>query len=335
MKNIFRQGSLWFRDTVFAVAITALLSAQMSAPQLDADPPVIIVGNEEIRASQIRGILESTNQEAIAEDRTQLTNFLNQYLDQILVASESIEKEYLTPARRLTITLYAISLAARAYVEESATVSEEEIRAYYETNPAAFTRVEQRHAAHIVVPDAEKAQEVIRALAEGMSWEEAVKTYSTDASTKDNNGILGWVRRGAINPALSDEIFRLKEGETSPVPIQSEFGFHIVKVMEIRPETRIPFDEVKKRIANQILNEKRRKYFNETLPQVVEKLRKQRGARLDSAAIPAITTVEPSYEVPPLLADLEKRIRGTRTREKTRARTPRIPDAVSPSPALP
>lgn len=301
----------WWKETILMVGIGLLLGAHASANSGVSDPAVLVIGKEVIRASEIRGILEATNQEELASDPARLKSFLEQYLDQIVVASESVDRGYFTGPRLLTVTLFTVNTAARAFVEQAVTVSEEEVRAFYDANSASMVRPEQRRAAHILIPinDPEKAQEVIQKLNEGMPWEEAVKTYSTDASTKDKNGDLGWIRKGGILPALSDEIFRLDAGKHSETPVQTEYGYHIVRVTEIRPQSVVSYEDVKKQIKDRLLNEKRRNYFQEKMPAVWKELRERMGAYVNTEAISAVSTVEPSFDPPAFLADIERRAR--------------------------
>jgi len=327
----------WVKDGMLALGILFTLAAQQSGPGSPApdDPPIFVIGNETITASQVRGMLAVARQDALVNDGAHLKQWADQYLDQMVIATASIEKGYMDkPERRYNLALYTINVAANAFIEEQVTVSEDEVRAFYEANPSFFVRPEQRHAAHILVPTDSQAQEVIKALSEGLPWEEAVKKYSTDSSTKDKNGDLGWVRKGIISAALSEEIFSLGEGQFSSKPISTEYGYHIVKVFEIRPETRVTYDEAKGRIRDQLEMEKRRKYFQEQLPGIAKELREKKGARVNYEGLAAIASVMPSFEVPGIVAEMDRISRG-QPRPQRPVRGEKRKAAPAPSPALP
>jgi peptidyl-prolyl cis-trans isomerase C len=327
---------LWLKDGVLVAGILCLLAADRSGPTAKADPPVFIIGTEAITASQVRGILVVGKQDALVKDSERLKNWAEQYLDQMVVASASIEKGYMNRVdRRYALALYTLNVAANAYIEEAGIVTEDEVRAFYDANPSLFVRPEQRHAAHILVPDEAKAQEVIRSLAEEVKWEEAVKTYSTDASTKEKAGDLGWIRKGNINTALSEEAFRLEAGQSSAVPVQTEFGYHIVKVLETRPEGVVSYEDARSQIGDRLLLEKRRKYFQEHLPVVVKELREKMGARVNPEGLAAIASAEPSFEVPGVLSAMVNRARGESTRVRRGTREPVKPAKPVAPPALP
>ena len=101
------------------------------------------------------------------------------------------------------------------------------------------TEAEQVHAQHILVADEETAKKVLEELKAGKTFEELAAAYSTDTGSSANGGDLGWFPRGMMVASFEEAAFSLPIGEVSE-PVQSDFGFHIIKVLG--KETR-PLDE--------------------------------------------------------------------------------------------
>lgn len=113
------------------------------------------------------------------------------------------------------------------YMEELE-VTEEEAKTFYDENPEYFA-VEEVKARHILVEDLDLAEELLGKIKQGESFEELAKEHSTDPGTKDNGGDLGYFSKGTMVAAFDDAAFSMEIGEISE-PIQTDFGYHIIKV---------------------------------------------------------------------------------------------------------
>lgn len=135
-------------------------------------------------------------------------------------------------------------------------VTDAEITEYVESHPEIQVIPEQVRALQIVVKTAEKAKEVIKEIRGGLPFEDAAEKYSL-GPTADNGGDLGFFSRGSM-PRLVDEVcFRLRPGEMSEV-VASDFGYHIFKVIEKRPEELKPVEQARDAAENLLRRRKER-----------------------------------------------------------------------------
>jgi len=149
------------------------------------------------------------------------------------------------------------------------TLTEEEVKKYYEANQDMFKAEESVRAKHILVDSLEKAEEVKGAIEAGMTFEEAASLYSTCPS-KAQGGDLGSFTRGRMVPEFEKAAFELEVGVISE-PVQTQFGYHFIKVEEKQAGSIRPFEEVKNTITNELLSERQNfKYM-----QFVDELKKK------------------------------------------------------------
>lgn len=137
-------------------------------------------------------------------------------------------------------------------------VSEEEIRAFYESRPDNFTTPEQLRARHILIgPDSgglDTIREIRSSVAEGGDFEQLAKEHS-ECPSGQNGGDLGYFGRGQMVDAFEKAAFALEIDEVSDV-VETRFGYHIIKLEERRPEEVKSFDTVRADIETQLRRQK-------------------------------------------------------------------------------
>ncbi|MBS3796400.1 SurA N-terminal domain-containing protein [Pseudoalteromonas sp. BDTF-M6] len=136
-----------------------------------------------------------------------------------------------------------------AYVELNADtlelaepISAEQIKEYYEQNQAMYSEPEKRRVAHILIENSEddaaaqqKAEELLAQLQQGADFAELAETQSDDIVSAELGGDLDWIERDMLDPDFEDAAFALKDvGQLSEV-VQSEFGYHIIKLTDLQP----------------------------------------------------------------------------------------------------
>lgn len=145
-------------------------------------------------------------------------------------------------------------------------MTEEALRARYEETIKDEQAREQVHARHILVAERSQAEEVIAKLDEGADFNKLAEEVSTDPSAQAG-GDLGYFGRGDMIPAFSEVAFTLEPGSYSKTPVQTEFGWHVIKVEDRRIAEPPPFEQVQGQLQQQLAMELRTEY--------VEQLREQ------------------------------------------------------------
>jgi foldase protein PrsA len=159
-------------------------------------------------------------------------------------------------------------------VEPQVHVSESDIKAYFDKNHASLDLPAKVRAAHILVADLKTANDVEAKLKSGAKFDDMAKQYSTDPSTKDKGGELGFFTQPQMVPQFSAAAFGAPVG-TITAPVKSPFGFHIIKVEEKTPA-------VKATLANKhdmIRDQLKQQQEGAQMPAFLAQLRQ--GAKID------------------------------------------------------
>ncbi len=165
------------------------------------------------------------------------------------IENDSVYMAQLEAAKKEILTQTAINK-----VLSDVKVTDEEVKAYYEANQHYFKSEESVTARHILVESLEQAEEVKNKIDNGMNFEMAALQYSTCPS-KEQGGNLGNFTRGRMVPEFEEAAFELAIGEVSK-PVQTQFGYHIIRVEEKNEGSLRPLEEVYPMIQREILNER-------------------------------------------------------------------------------
>lgn len=136
-----------------------------------------------------------------------------------------------------------------------ASVSEADARRLYDAQVGQAKGEEEIRASHILVESQDRAKEVFERIAHGADFGQMARQYSKDPGTKDMGGSLGYFGRGQMVPQFETAAFKLKKGEVSE-PVQSQFGWHLIRLDDRRQKSAPPFDEVKARIIASMMHQK-------------------------------------------------------------------------------
>ena len=128
---------------------------------------------------------------------------------------------------------------------------EEKIKNFYNNYLKSFQKYKEANASHILVKNKEEAIAIIKKINNKSKFSELAKTHSTGPSGK-NGGNLGWFGPGQMVKEFEQATFALEKGKVSQVPVKTKFGFHIIKLNDIRDAKPKKLDEIKKNIIDKI-----------------------------------------------------------------------------------
>lgn len=144
------------------------------------------------------------------------------------------------------------------------TVSDDEVRRYYEQNRKLYDRPQEVHARHILVKDEATAKLVVQKVKGGADFAAVAREYSEDPGSKGEGGDLGYFGRGKMVKEFEEAAFKTAPGQLSPL-IKTRFGWHLIKVEDRKAPRTQPFAEVKDEIRQNMLAERRRAAFGQWL----------------------------------------------------------------------
>jgi peptidyl-prolyl cis-trans isomerase C len=135
-------------------------------------------------------------------------------------------------------------------------VTDQEIRARYDAEIAATPPTNEVKARHILVKSKEEAEAIIKQLDGGADFEKLANEKTQDPSGKTSGGDLGYFGAGQMVPEFEKAAFALEPGAYTKEPVQSQFGWHVIKVEDKRAKQPPAFDQVKDQFRNVVLRDK-------------------------------------------------------------------------------
>ena len=131
-------------------------------------------------------------------------------------------------------------------------VSDETLRKEYEMLKVQMGDKEYK-ARHILVDSESTAKEIIANLKKGGNFAKIAEEKSLDDGSKENGGELNWSPPAAYVRPFSEALVKLSKGGLTEQPVQTNFGWHVIQLMDTRPMEVPPFDEVKQNIQQRVL----------------------------------------------------------------------------------
>ncbi|RZI65963.1 foldase protein PrsA [Variovorax guangxiensis] len=141
-------------------------------------------------------------------------------------------------------------------------VTDADVQAEYDKFVAANGGKEYK-ARHILVETEDQAKKIIADLKKGAKFEDIAKKQSKDPGSGANGGDLDWANPASFVPEFSEAMIKLNKGEMTQVPVKSQFGYHIIRVDDVRQAQLPKIDEVKPQVTQQLQQQRLQKYQEE------------------------------------------------------------------------
>ncbi len=231
--------------------------------------------DQEVKKSGIK--VTSKEIEATVEEVKRRNGATQEELEKALAAEgltlEAYRKQIEKGLQRKKLVGYAVKVETK--------VGEKEFREFYQKNMDRYRTNETFRPGHIlfVIPKGatpgeireirKKCQNVSEKIKKGEDFGEMALLYSEDSSNK-NRGDLGYFKRGELLPVFEREALRLKVGEVSGV-IRTEFGFHIIKLLDRKGIDPLPFEKVKEKVQADYYESEMEKAFKQYISTLKEK----------------------------------------------------------------
>jgi peptidyl-prolyl cis-trans isomerase C len=141
-------------------------------------------------------------------------------------------------------------------------VTDAEMKAEYDKFVAANSGKEYK-ARHILVEKEDQAKAILASLKKGGKFEDIAKKQSKDPGSGANGGDLDWANPEGYVPEFSQALVKLNKGQTVDAPVKTQFGWHIIRLDDVRTPQLPPFDQVKPQLQQQMVQQKLGKYQEE------------------------------------------------------------------------
>jgi len=237
-----------------------LLVAMLAAPAIHAQSDVVAtVNGEKIPGSYMDFMLKTQEGRPAARNPAQLRsvireNLLNQEVDvQEAKRTGLLDK----PDVQAALEIGKRRAIAQTYMQEwlrANPVTDADVRKAYD-EARAQAGSQEYHARHILVDSEADAKRVIRELDAGASFE-TLASESKDPGSKARGGDLGWALPTVYVKPFADAMMKLEKGQTTREPVQTQFGYHVIRLDDVRPVQIPPYEKVEKRIRQQLTQRK-------------------------------------------------------------------------------
>jgi len=265
----------FFAAALTATALTAGALAQTAAPTAapaaaaaakPAAAPagnVAVVNGHAIKTAELELVIRQINQ----KDTPELRAALRDKLIEFEVLMQEAKKRKISDREDVKFNSdnaarnVVIGALLREELEKHK-ISDDQIKAEYERQKSLAGEKEYK-AHHILVDSEDQAKAIIAKLDKGEKFEDLAKG-TKDAGSAANGGELDWAPAGAYVKEFSDAMVKLDKGKYTPTPVKSQFGYHVIRLDDVRPMQPPPFDQVKQRVA-ETLQQQQVKEFVEQL----------------------------------------------------------------------
>ena len=261
---------------IIAVLMTGCGKGQQApAPTASTDAPpaasdVATVNGTAISKGEYDAYLKSLLRGKSPADLT--AEEKNQVLDQLVVmqllstqaGKDGMDKDPDVTDRLNVLRLQVLADGEAQKYLKTIVPTDQDLHAEYDAQTAALDKTEY-HAQHILVAakDKDLADQLIKKLKGGAKFDDLAKANSIDPGSKASGGDLGWFTLTRMVKPFGDAVKELKKGEVTPEPVQTQYGWHIIKLDDTRDTQPQPFEQFdKKQLSNAVIQKKFQAYLD-------------------------------------------------------------------------
>ena len=269
------------------MTVAALLVFFVSAgTALAADEVLARIGKRVVTEKDIEYLiaLYPENEQALLKGSAEYLEVLLKNMVTVIVVSDIAKKKSFDKKGDIgkQVEMIVNEYLARAYVEQEilggVTVSDEEVEKFYKGNQSAFESPEQLRVRHILIsvkPGAsdeeknaarKKTTDILERVKKGEDFAKLAEEHSEDPGSRQKGGDLGYIARNTTMPELEQAAFALEVGQVSG-PVETAFGFHLIKVEEKKKASVASFDQVKEEVRRKTLQEAKQKKVSSFIDQ--------------------------------------------------------------------
>jgi peptidyl-prolyl cis-trans isomerase C len=246
------------RASAFALAALALCSATAArAEDASGGKVVAIVNGDPITEADLAIVAQEYEQQLSQVPQEQRgAQLLNVYID-IKLLAKAAEAAGIDKSDGVVrnLAFQRARVLRNEYLKEKVigAVTDEMVRTRFGEQLAKFEPADQVHVRHILVKTEDEAKAVIADLDKGGDFAEIAKAKSEDPGSAPNGGDLGFIGKGQTVPPFEAAVYALAVGTYSKAPVQTDYGWHVIKVEEKRKEQPPTFDTQKDQIRTDLL----------------------------------------------------------------------------------
>jgi peptidyl-prolyl cis-trans isomerase C len=258
-----------FKHFKHLIIVTALSTLSVACAQNDTNATT--VNGKPISNAVVNFVIKQQEQSqmqngepAIKITPEQRKELINRMIDMEVLAQDAAKNKLGGKDLEIELALAKTQLLVRAAIKsfkEKNPISDADAKAEYDKQIANLGNKEYQ-ARHILLDNEEQAKEVIAKLKAGESFESQVK-LSKDTGSVEQGGDLGFAMAGNYVKPFADALTSLKKGELTAEPVKTEYGFHVIELIDVRDATPPAFDEVSAQIKEGLLAQKIEAYQKE------------------------------------------------------------------------
>lgn len=259
-------------------------------------PPVATVNGKPISAEAFGVWAQAQTNKKVDDLTADQRKQALEGIENLYVSAQEADKQNIAadPEVAARLELDRMNLLAASMFQKyikAKTPTDADLKAEYDRQIAGMPKQEFR-ASHILVKDEAQAKDIVAQLGKGAKFDVLAKKYSVDPGSKNNGGDLNWFTPEKMVKPFSEAVSKLAKGEYTKEPVQTQFGWHVIRLDDTRPLSPPPFESVKDRLGQFVQQHQVHDY--------IESLRK--AAKIEETPPPAkaaeATTAAPAAAAP-------------------------------------